>query len=108
VVRLIDHPPAGNPDWSGETPDPATSHAPWRLYNIGNNRPVELTEFVRALEEAIGKPAIRELAPMQPGDVVETYADVTDLQAVVGFTPDTPIAEGLRRFVAWYREYTRR
>jgi UDP-glucuronate 4-epimerase len=108
VVRLIDHPPAGNPDWSGETPDPATSHAPWRLYNIGNNRPVELTELVRALEEAIGKPAIRELAPMQPGDVVETYADVTDLQAVVGFTPDTPIAEGLRRFVAWYREYTRR
>src|SRR5262245_22485384 len=108
VVRLIDHPPAGTPDWSGEAPDPATDRATWRLYNIGNNRPVELTEFVRVLEEATGKPAIRELAPMQPGDVVETYADVADLQAVVEFKPDTPIEEGLRRFVAWYRDYTRR
>src|SRR5215510_4889465 len=105
VVRLIDHPPVGNPDWSGETPDPATSRAPWRVYNIGNNRPVELTEFVRVLEEAIGKPAIREMAPMQPGDVVETYADVDDLRDAVGFKPATPIDEGLRRFVAWYRDY---
>jgi UDP-glucuronate 4-epimerase len=107
VVRLIERPPAGDPAWSGEAPDPASSPAPWRVYNIGNNRPVELDHFVRALEAAIGKPAVRELAPMQPGDVVETYADVADLQAAVGFRPDTPIEEGLRRFVDWYRSYTR-
>ena len=106
VVRLIERPPAGNPSWSGEAPDAATSQAPWRLYNIGNNRPIELSDFVAALEAAIGRPAIRELAPMQPGDVVETFADVSDLQAVVDFRPDTPIEEGLRRFVAWYRGYT--
>jgi UDP-glucuronate 4-epimerase len=107
VVRLIERPPAGDPGWTGEAPDPASSLAPWRVYNIGNNRPVELDHFVRALEAAIGKPAVRELAPMQPGDVVETYADVADLQAAVGFRPDTPIEEGLRRFVDWYRSYTR-
>ena len=107
VVRLIERPPAGDPAWSGEAPDPASSPAPWRLYNIGNNRPVELEDFVRALEAAIGKPAVRELVPMQPGDVVETYADVADLQAAVGFRPDTPIEEGLRRFVDWYRSYVR-
>ena len=105
LVRLIDLPPIGNPAWSGEAPDPATSRAPWRLYNIGNNRPVELTAFVAALEAAIGRPAIRELAPMQPGDVVATFADVADLQEAVDFKPDTPIEEGLRRFVEWYRTY---
>jgi UDP-glucuronate 4-epimerase len=106
VVRLIECPPGGNPDWSGEAPDPASSYAPWRIYNIGNNRPVELEDFVRALEAAIGKPAIRELAPMQPGDVIETFADVTDLEQAVDFRPNTPIEEGLRRFVEWYRSYT--
>jgi len=108
VVRLIARPPAGNPAWSGAAPDPATSRAPWRLYNLGNSRPVDLTEFVRVLETVIGRPAIRELVPMQPGDVVETCADVDDLQAAVDFKPDTPIEEGLRRFVAWYRSYTQR
>jgi UDP-glucuronate 4-epimerase len=105
LVRLIGRPPAGDPAWSGAAPDPASSSAPYRVYNIGNNQPVELEEFVRALEAAIGKPAVRELAPMQPGDVVETYADVADLQAAVDFRPDTPIEEGLRRFVDWYRSY---
>jgi UDP-glucuronate 4-epimerase len=105
VVRLIGRPPPGDPAWSGAAPDPASSSAPYRIYNIGNNQPVELEEFVRALEAAIGKPAVRELAPMQPGDVVETYADVADLQAAVDFRPDTPIEEGLRRFVDWYRSY---
>ena len=107
VVRLIARPPAGNPDWSGAAPDPATSRAPWRLYNLGNSRPVDLTEFVRVLETVVGRPAIREFVPMQPGDVVETCADVTDLQDAVGFRPDTPIEEGLRHFVAWYRRYKR-
>jgi UDP-glucuronate 4-epimerase len=106
IVRLIDKPPAGNPQWSGVAPDPASSAAPWRLYNIGNNRPVELEEFVRALEQAIGRPAIRELAPMQPGDVVETFADVDDLRDAVDFQPRTSIEDGLRRFVDWYRGYS--
>src|SRR5215216_319325 len=105
VVRLIERPPAGDPAWSGEASDPASSAAPWRLYNIGNSRPVELDHFVRAVEAAVGKPAVRELVPMQPGDVIETYADIADLQAAVGFRPDTPIEDGLRRFVDWYLNY---
>jgi UDP-glucuronate 4-epimerase len=105
VVRLIEKPAAGNPTWSGDAPDPATSRAPWRVYNIGNNRPTEVTEVVRLIEQALGKPAIRELAPMQPGDLPETRADVADLAAAVGFSPTTPIADGIARFVAWYRAY---
>jgi UDP-glucuronate 4-epimerase len=105
VVRLIERPPAGNPDWSGEAPDPATSRAPWRVYNIGNNRPVDVTEVVGLIEHALGKEAIRESAPMQPGDLPETRADVADLAAEIGFAPDTSIAEGVARFVAWYRDY---
>jgi len=108
VVRLIDKPPTGDPAWSGETPDPASSRAPWRVYNIGNNRPVEVTEVVRLIEQAVGKPAIRELAPMQPGDVPETCADVDALAAAVGFAPKTPIAEGVGRFVEWYLSYARK
>jgi UDP-glucuronate 4-epimerase len=105
VVRLIDRPPTGDPDWSGEDPDPASSQAPWRVYNIGNNAPVEVTEVVRLLEEALGRTAQRELLPMQPGDVPATYADVADLEAMVGFKPETSIEDGIRRFVAWFREY---
>jgi UDP-glucuronate 4-epimerase len=105
VVRLIDHPPQGNPAWSGDAPDPASSRAPWRVYNIGNTRPVEITEVVRLLEQALGKTAIRELAPMQLGDVPETCADVADLAAAVGFSPRTPIEEGIERFIKWYLEY---
>lgn len=105
VVRLIEKPPAGNPQWSGEAPDPATSRARWRVYNVGNNRPVEVTEVVGLIEQALGKKAIRELAPMQPGDLLETRADVSALAAAVGFAPDTSIEEGVGRFVAWYRDY---
>ncbi len=107
VARLIERPAAGDPDWSGDDPAPATSQAPWRIYNIGNNQPVEVTELVRLLEKELGRAAIRELLPMQPGDVVATYADITDLQKAVGFAPATPIEDGVRRFIAWYRDYQR-
>jgi UDP-glucuronate 4-epimerase len=105
VVKLIDHLPRGNPAWSGEDPDPATSRAPWRVYNIGNHTPVELLEVVRLIEAALGRPAIRELMPMQPGDVPETCADVEDLRQAVGFAPTTPIAEGIGRFIDWFRAW---
>jgi UDP-glucuronate 4-epimerase len=105
VVRLVDKPAQGDAKWSGDAPDPARSAAPWRVYNIGNNRPVELLELVSLLEQAIGKKAVRELLPMQPGDVPATFADVDDLMRDVGFKPSTPIAEGVTRFVAWYKEY---
>jgi UDP-glucuronate 4-epimerase len=105
VVRLIERAPAGDAQWSGVRPDPASSRAPWRVYNIGNHTPVEVPEVVRLIEEALGKPAVRELLPMQPGDVPETCADVEDLRRDVGFAPATPIAEGVRRFVEWFRAY---
>ena len=107
VVRLIERPPSGDAHWSGDRPDPATSRAPWRVYNIGNHTPVEVPEVVRLIEEAVGKKAVRELMPMQPGDVPETCADVEDLRRDVGFAPDTPIADGVRRFVEWFRAYHR-
>jgi UDP-glucuronate 4-epimerase len=107
VVRLIDRAPSPNPKSSGETPDPGSSAAPWRVYNIGNNNPVELLEVVRLLEQAIGKKAKRELMPMQPGDVAATYADVDDLTRDVGFKPATDIKTGIDRFIAWYLEYRR-
>ena len=107
VVRLVDRPPTVNPAFSTALADPASSTAPWRLYNIGNNKPVELLEVVRLLEETIGKKAKRELVPMQPGDVPATYANVDDLMRDVGFRPSTPIAEGIARFVEWYRAYHR-
>jgi UDP-glucuronate 4-epimerase len=107
VVRLIDRPAKGDPHWSGDAPDPARSSAPWRVYNIGNNNPVELLDVVNLLEQALGKKAIRELVPMQLGDVPATFADVDDLMRDVGFKPSTPIAEGVARFVAWYNDYRR-
>jgi UDP-glucuronate 4-epimerase len=105
VVRLVDRPAAQDPAWSGGTPNPATSAAPWRIYNIGNRTPVEVTELLRLVEEAVGRPAVRELLPMQPGEILETCADTADLEATIGFSPKTPLAEGVRRFVAWYRGY---
>ena len=107
VVRLIDRPARGDPDWSVEAPDPSRSSAPWRIYNIGNNSPVDVLAVVKILEQTIGKKAIRELLPMQPGDVPATFADVDDLMRDVGFKPSTPIAEGIARFIAWYKEYHR-
>jgi UDP-glucuronate 4-epimerase len=105
VVRLLDRPAAPDPSWTGDAPDPATSAAPYRVYNIGNSRPVELTEMVATLEDALGRRAETRLAPMQPGDVLETFADVSDLARDVGFRPETPLREGVGRFVAWYRGY---
>lgn len=105
VARVIDNIPGGNPNWSGDHPDPATSRAPYRIYNIGNNSPVKLMYFVEVLEKAIGRKAIKEMLPMQPGDVPATYADVDALVQDVGFKPATPIEVGIERFVQWYREF---
>lgn len=105
VARVIDNIPEGNPNWSGDHPDPATSRAPYRIYNIGNNNPVKLMYFVEVLEKAIGRKAIKEMLPMQPGDVPATYADVDALVQDVGFKPATPIEVGIERFVQWYREF---
>jgi UDP-glucuronate 4-epimerase len=105
VVRVMDRIPEGNPAWSGDHPDPGTSYAPYKIYNIGNNIPVELLHFIEVLEDSLGKKAEKNLLPLQAGDVPATYADVDDLMRDVGFQPSTPIEEGVRRFVAWYREY---
>jgi UDP-glucuronate 4-epimerase len=105
VVRLIERPPAGDPNWSADSPDPGASSAPWRVYNIGNNKPEELLDVVQLLEEKTGKKAKRELLPMQPGDVPATFADVDDLMRAVGFKPSTPIADGIGRFIDWYRSF---
>src|SRR5215470_11082267 len=107
IIRLIDHTPRINPNWTGDKPDPASSSAPWRIYNIGNHGPVELFEVVRLLEEAIGTKAKCEFLPMQPGDVPATYADVEDLAREVDFKPATSIADGIGRFVHWFQAYHR-
>ncbi|MBX9778445.1 MAG: NAD-dependent epimerase [Xanthobacteraceae bacterium] len=105
VAKLVTHPAAPDPAWSGAAPDPSTSAAPWRIYNIGNSSPVNVPDVVGILERELGRKAQVELAPMQPGDVPETCADVSDLERAVGFRPATTIEEGVRRFVAWYRSY---
>jgi UDP-glucuronate 4-epimerase len=106
LVRLIDRAPAGNPNWSGQAPDAGSSTAPWRIYNIGNNSPVEVPKVVAILEKELGRTAKKELLPMQAGDVLATFADVDDLMRDVGFRPSTSIEEGISRFVSWYREYS--
>ena len=105
VMRVLDRVPTGHADWSGEAPDAATSLAPYRLYNIGNNSPVELMEYIRLLEESLGRKAEMRLLPLQPGDVPDTFADVTDLARDTGYHPDTPVAVGVARFVDWYRGF---
>jgi len=105
VARLVVRPPEADPAWSAEAPDPATSQAPWRVYNIGNSKSVEVEEVVRLIEQILGKSAIRELLPMQPGDVPETYADVSALCKAVGFRPDTSIVDGIASFVEWFRGF---
>jgi UDP-glucuronate 4-epimerase len=107
LVRLIDRPPKGLLDWDASHPDLATSTAPWKIYNIGNNRPEQLMDVVALLEKEFGKTAVKEMLPMQPGDVEATYADVTDLEREIGFRPSTPIEDGIARFAKWYREYHR-
>jgi len=105
VVRVLDKIPESNPEWSGFAPDPGTSSAPYKLYNIGNNNPVELGYFIKVLEECIGKKAVLNLLPLQPGDLPETYADIKDVEKDVGFKPSTTIEVGIPQFVAWYRSY---
>lgn len=105
VIRVADQPAVPNSQWTGDRPDPGTSRAPYRVYNIGNNQPIELMEFIGAIEKSIGREAQKNFLPMQSGDVPATYADVDDLTEAVGFRPATPIQEGIERFVAWYREY---
>jgi UDP-glucuronate 4-epimerase len=107
LVRVLAKPPAPDPTWSGEHPDPGTSRAAYRVYNIGNDRPVELLRFIEVLEQCLGKRARKNLLPMQPGDVPATRADVTDLVRDVGYRPHTTVEEGVARFVSWYREYYR-
>ena len=105
VVRVADRIPQSDPNWTSANPDPGTSNAPYRIYNIGNNRPVELLEMISLVEQSLGRTAVKNFLPMQPGDVPETYADVDDLVRDTGFRPRTPLAEGIARFIEWYRGY---
>ena len=105
VIRVMGRLPAANPDWSGDAPDPGTSYAPYKIYNIGNNNPVELIKFIEVIEAALGKQATKQFMDLQPGDVVATYADVDDLTQDVGFKPATPIEVGIARFVEWYKQF---
>ena len=105
VVRVIDAVPTPNSEWSGDTPDPGTSYKPYRIFNIGNNNPVELTRFIEAIETALGKEAEKNFMDIQPGDVAATYANIDDLYNAVGFKPETTIEHGIQKFIAWYRRY---
>ena len=105
VIRVLDRVPSGDPSWSGAHPDPAASQAPYRIYNIGNNQPVELMDYIAVLEEALGRKAEMRLLPLQPGDVPDTYAVVADLVRDTGYGPSTPVRDGVARFVDWYRDF---
>ena len=105
VMRVMDKPPTGNKNWSGKCPDPSSSIAPYKIYNIGNNNPVSLLDFIEAIEENLGEKAKINLLPMQPGDVPSTWADVNDLIEVFDYKPHTPIKEGIKKFIAWYRTF---
>jgi UDP-glucuronate 4-epimerase len=105
IIRTLDNTATGNPEWSGMTPDPGTSKAPWRVYNIGNQSPVKLLDYIETLENALGKKAEKELLPLQPGDVPDTYADVEALVTDVGYKPETTIQTGIGNFVNWYKDY---
>ncbi|OPL15982.1 MAG: capsular biosynthesis protein CpsI [delta proteobacterium ML8_D] len=105
VLKVLDRPPIPNPEWTGDAPDPASSYVPYKLYNIGNNQPVELLRFIEIIERCLGKKARKNLLPMQPGDVPATYANIDDIMRDVGFKPRTTLEEGVPRFIAWYRDY---
>ena len=105
VIRVLDQPATSNPEWNGYQPDPGTSKAPWRVYNIGNNKPVDLMDYIEALEKALGKTAKKDLLPLQPGDVEGTFADVKDLADQFDYKPSTTIEEGITDFISWYHDY---
>jgi UDP-glucuronate 4-epimerase len=105
VIRVLDRIPQPNPEWSGDHPDSATSNSPYALYNIGNQQPVELKRYIEVLEDCLGKKAIQNLLPLQPGDVPDTYANVEDLVRDTGYRPDTSVEQGIANFVAWYRDF---
>ena len=105
VVRVMGRLPTPNPHWNGDNPDPGSSYAPYKIYNIGNNNPVELNTFIETIENALGRRAKKELLDLQPGDVVATYADVDDLMQDVGFKPQTPIETGIKQFISWFKDY---
>jgi len=105
IIRVLDRPASRNPVWTGEHPDPGTSLAPWRVYNIGNNSPVELLDYITAIEKALGKKATIQFLPMQDGDVPNTYADIDNLVDQINYKPNTPIEDGVSRFVDWYRDF---
>ncbi|WP_431803289.1 NAD-dependent epimerase [Halobacillus andaensis] len=105
IVKLLDQAPQPDENWDKENPDPSSSYAPYKVYNIGNNQPVRLMDFIATLEKHLGKEADKEYLPMQPGDVQATYADIDDLNKATGFQPTTTIDEGLKKFVEWYKEY---
>lgn len=107
VIRVLDKPAQPNPDWSSDNPDPGTSKAPWRVYNIGNNCPVNLMDYIGALEKGLGKEAKKEFLPMQPGDVPDTWANVDDLVNQFGYKPNTAVEQGVANFVAWFKDYYR-
>ena len=107
VARIAGHVPAPDPAWSGDAPDPGTSRAPYRLYNIGNNQPVELSRVIAILEKCLGIEAVKHYLPMQPGDVPATYADIEDLATAIDFRPSVPIETGIAAFVDWYRGFYR-
>ena len=105
VIKVIFHTASANKQWNGKSPDPGTSVAPWRIYNIGNNKPVELMAYIKALEHALEKKAIIEMLPLQPGDVPDTYADITDLEEIHSYRPKTNVREGIEAFVKWYKDF---
>ncbi|MCR9014054.1 NAD-dependent epimerase [Aquiflexum gelatinilyticum] len=104
IIRVADRPAKPNPEWTGQDPDPGSSYAPFKVYNIGNSQPVELMDYIGALEKAMGKEAIKNMLPLQPGDVPSTYADVTDLKRDTGYQPQTSVEDGVAKFVAWYKK----
>jgi len=105
VIRVIDKPAQANAGWVGDNPDPGTSFAPYRLYNIGSNNPVHLLTFIETLEKCLGKEAVKNFLPMQPGDVLDTCADVSDLVHDLGYKPSTLLEDGVRKFVEWYKDF---
>ncbi len=107
IIKVIEKPPQKNPNWTGLKPDPGSSRAPWKVYNIGNNSPVELEEFIKAIEDSIGLKAKKNFLPLQPGDVPDTYADISALEKDFNYRPNTSIYEGINKFIDWYRDYYR-